>query len=103
MNRTGMRTLLPLLLALPLLAGSSFGKDDKAGDDLFVTGTVPRIRIEVPPEGMETLREYIQVWRQKRPERVDVRVTIRDGDKIYTNVAMHLKGSFSFQPIDGKP
>lgn len=98
-----MRTLLPLLLALPLLAGHSFGKDDQAGDDLFAAGTVPRIRIEVPPEGMETLREYVQVWRQKRPERVDVRATIREGGKIFTNVALHLKGSFSFQPIDGKP
>jgi hypothetical protein len=98
-----MRTLWPWALALALCAGHSFGKNETAGDDLFLAGTVPRLRIEVPPEGMETLREYLQVWRQKRPERVDVRATIRDGDKVFTNVALHLKGSFSFQPIDRKP
>src|SRR3954470_17176590 len=62
-----------------------------------------RLRIEVPPEGMAVLQEYHQVWRQARPERIDVRATIVEGEHRYTNVAIHLKGSFSFQPIDAKP
>jgi spore coat protein H len=62
-----------------------------------------RLRVEIPPEGMAVLQEYHQVWRQQRPERVDVRATIREGNRVYTNVAIHLKGSFSFQPIDAKP
>ena len=62
-----------------------------------------RLGIEIPPEGMAVLQEYHQVWRQRRPERVDVRATIREGNQLYTNVAIHLKGSFSFQPIDAKP
>ena len=32
-----------------------------------------------------------------------MRVTVREGEKVYTNVTLHLKGSFSFQPVDGKP
>jgi hypothetical protein len=52
---------------------------------------------------MAVLKDYRQVWKQARPERIDVRATIREGEHVYTNVAIHLKGSFSFQPIDQKP
>lgn len=81
---------------------SAFGKEAQDGDDVF-TGAVPELRIEIPAEGMATLRRYQQVWRQPRPERVDVRATVREGGRVYTNVAIHLKGSFTFQPIDAKP
>ena len=77
-------------------------RDVKTGDDLF-TGVVPRVQIEIPAEGMAVLRQYHQVWRQARPERIDVKATVREGASIYTNVALHLKGSYSFQPIDAKP
>jgi spore coat protein H len=70
-------------------------------DDLFKS--VPRIEIEIPAKSLAVLRDYHQVWRQPRPERVDVPVTVREGGKVYTNVAIHLKGSFSFQPIGEKP
>ncbi len=85
---------------LPSLRAASYAKAD-AGDHLFSTPS--RLLIEIPDEGMKVLRDYVQVWRQTRPERVDVRATVREGGKIYTNVAVHLKGSYSFQPIDGKP
>jgi len=75
----------------------------KAADDLFSSGIVPRLRIEIPPQSMAVLEAYHQVWRQPRPERIDVPATIREGDTVYTNVAIHLKGSFTFQPIDSKP
>src|SRR5204862_3053488 len=64
---------------------------------------VPTLRIEIPAEGMQVLRQYHQVWRQPRPERIDVRATVREAGRVYTNVAIHLKGSYTFQPIDAKP
>src|SRR5204862_8315098 len=74
-----------------------------AGEDLFVTGIVPRLSIEIPPDSLKILQAYHQVWRQARPERVDVPITIREGNLVYTNVAAHLKGSFSYRDVDSKP
>ncbi len=87
---------------LCVVSVSTLGNEAQEGEDLF-TGVVPQLRIEIPAEGMATLRQYQQVWRQPRPERVDVRATVREGGRVYTNVAIHLKGSYTFQPIDGKP
>jgi spore coat protein H len=98
-------SLLVMGLALAMCCqatAASYAKKGIAGDELF-TGPVPRLRIDIPSEGMAVLREYNQVWRQTRPPRIDVRATVREGGKTYTNVAIHLKGSFSFQPIDAKP
>jgi hypothetical protein len=105
-----MRPILILTLTLTLLPATALAKEkpkDKpektVADDLF-TGPVPNLRIEIPPEGVETLRRYHQVWRQTRPERIDVRATVREADgRTYSDVAVHLKGSFSFQPFDAKP
>src|SRR5436305_14173240 len=88
-----------LFLAGLLAACAAFARD--TNDDLFTTA--PRMQIEIPPEGMKVLRDYKQVWRQPRPERIDVQATVREGGSVYSNVAIHLKGSFSFQPIDSKP
>src|ERR1041385_8377166 len=68
-----------LCVALEALA-----KDEDAGDDPF-TGAVPSLRIEIPAEGMKVLRQYHQVWRQPRPERIDVRATVRVAGRVYTN------------------
>ena len=97
-----VRTLksIPLLGILLLGAGTAFARD---AADKFFTGSVARFQIEVSEEGMKTLREYVQIVRQPRPERIDVSATVREGGKVYTNVAIHLKGSWSFQPIDAKP
>jgi hypothetical protein len=77
--------------------------DAAAGDDLFRDGVVPRLEVEISPEALEILRAYHQVWRQPRPERIDARVTVREGSRTYTNVAVHLKGSFTYQDIDRRP
>ena len=81
------------------------GRDQKLDgpDSLFVTREVPKLSIEIPSEGMKILREYHQVWRETRPERIDVKATVREGKKVYQDVAIHLKGSFTFQPIDAHP
>jgi hypothetical protein len=74
----------------------------EAVDDLFAQrAPIPRLRIEIPPEGMEVLRQYF--WRRDEESnpRVAVRSTVREGDIVYTNVAIHLKGSAgSFRRID---
>ena len=71
--------------------------------DLFQEGLVPRLRIEIPPDSMKVLRAYRQNHEWPRPVREDVLVTIREGKLVYTNVAVHLKGSYSFRPINDKP
>jgi spore coat protein H len=86
----------------PSTAAAADTTATSAGEELFA-GPVPELRIEIPAEGMRVLREYHQVWRQKRPERIDVRARVREGGRIYSDVAVHLKGSFSFQGIDDKP
>ncbi|MBM3840427.1 MAG: hypothetical protein FJ398_21175 [Verrucomicrobia bacterium] len=64
-----------------------------------------RIRIEIAPKDVETLRQYHwNGWRGARQERVDVSATVHEGGKTYMNVAIHLKGAAgSFRPFDSKP
>lgn len=72
-------------------------------DALFSRTTVPGIEIEIPEEGVEVLRRYN--WREVSEDspREDVHATVREGSTIYTNVALHLKGSAgSFRPIDSE-
>src|SRR5437773_1539714 len=98
-----LRNLIAVLFALAVwLKAPAKEKENDPADAPF-TGPVPVLRIEIPPEGQEILRNYHQVWRQQRPERVDVRATVREGDQVYSEVAVHLKGSYSFQPFDAKP
>jgi hypothetical protein len=72
-------------------------------DDLFTNSVVPHLQLEISREGMEVLEKYRQVWGKPRPERIDVKATVRVGKAVYTNVAVHLKGSYTFQGIDEKP
>ena len=99
-SRRGNLAHLAGLLALVLLG---FCAQAAEGDELFAGAGVPRLQIEIPAAGMRVLRSYHQENGGPRPERVDVRATVREGDHIYTNVAIHLKGSWSFQPVDRKP
>ncbi len=90
-------------LACTLSLGLSAVPAADESNALFSGTTIPRLRIEIPEDGMKVLREYRQVWGQPRPERIDVRATVRDGDQVYTNVAVHLKGSYTFLPVNVKP
>src|SRR6266700_1444786 len=99
MKKHRMPKSVVLVMGFALWVGASDGKSGKNGDELFRSGNVPHLEIEIPPSGMKVLREYRQVWRQPRPERVDVQATVREGGQVYTNVAIHLKGSFTFQPV----
>jgi hypothetical protein len=90
-------------LGLTLALAASLPACGATAPPLFTNGLVPQMSIDIADESMEVLRGYRQIWGQPRPERVDVKVTVSEGDRIYTNVALHLKGSFTFQPVDGKP
>jgi hypothetical protein len=72
-------------------------------DDLFGTNPVPRLRIEIPPAGMEILGQY-EFRNRESQARSNVLATVREGNRVYTNVAIHLKGAMgSFRPVDDKP
>ena len=65
------------------------------GADFFASGRVPQIRIEIVKTNMDSLR---------RDARKYVPATLRDGDTVFTNVAIRLKGAAgSFRPVDDRP
>lgn len=67
----------------------------RPGSELFTNGPIPLIQIEVSPEAYESLR---------RNPRQNVSATVKEGGKVYLNVALHLKGAAgSFRPVDNKP
>lgn len=68
--------------------------DRKASDELFA-GLVPKIRIEISKEDMQSLRND-----RKR----DVKATVSENGVTWTNVAMHIKGAAgSTRSVDDKP
>src|SRR5262245_60903186 len=77
-------------------------KGEKKGPEegLFAGTNVLRIQIEIPPKGMAMLRNTAWGNGQQRPT---ARATVREGGKVYTNVAIHLKGAAGrFRPLDDK-
>jgi len=75
-----------------------------AGDDLFTNSAIRRLSIEIAPAGIAELRNYR--WRRDTSDedRKDVPATVREGDSVWTNVAVHLKGAAgSFRPVDTRP
>ena len=86
--------------------GESKGKAASAdpSDAFFERDDIPVVRLEIPPSGIETLRAY-EFRKGSNPEaRTNVAATVREGGRIYTNVAVHLKGSLgSFRDIDDRP
>jgi hypothetical protein len=71
-----------------------------AAEAFFTETNIPFLRITISREGLNELRRT--QWRNG--ERPSVQCTIREGDIVYTNVAVHLKGSAgSFQSVDQKP
>jgi hypothetical protein len=87
MRARGLLLLVSLLaLARPILA---------ATNEFFVSGRIPHIYIDIPKTNIDSLR---------RDARKYVPATFRDGDVVYTNVAVRLKGAAgSFRSIDDRP
>jgi len=70
-------------------------------EDLFTATNVPRIHLEIPPSGIKELRR-MRNWNDA--DRPTVKATVREGGRVYTNVAVHLKGATgSFTTIDQNP
>ncbi|MBI3417322.1 MAG: CotH kinase family protein, partial [Verrucomicrobia bacterium] len=70
-------------------------KASPVAEDIFAQGYIPRIRIQISGAGLESLRQ--------RP-RTYVPATLREGNVVYTNVSIRLKGGpGSFRPLDDKP
>src|SRR3954466_10110622 len=61
-------------------------------DELFTGTTVRHLRIEISQEDMAVLRKPLP--RGRSAERPAVSATVREGDHVWTNVAVHLKGSY---------
>ncbi len=117
MDRLNMpaRSLQRLAAALFLLAGATLalypagaelerGKGSGVDGSIFTNDSVLAIEIEVSNKAMTTLRQYQWHRGTKPSERTPVPATIREGPNVFTNVALHLKGSVgSFRPVDDKP
>jgi hypothetical protein len=63
------------------------------------------MHIEIAPKDVERLRGYYWSGRGGRQqERPEVLASVREGETVYTKVALHLKGAAgSFRPFDDKP
>ena len=84
---------LALLLALARGATDSFAQIPSA--DLFTNGSVRRLEITIPPEGIAELRTNARQY---------VIAQVREGTNTFAKVGIHLKGSIgSFRGIDAKP
>ena len=96
------RLLVVATLALacslrPVLAGeppTEKPPNVSSGEDLFAKPAIHRIKIELADSALEALR--------KDPKHY-VKATVREGEKVYADVGVRLKGSGTFQTVDKKP
>jgi spore coat protein H len=75
------------------------GRKDAPGrlpaEDLFKDEYIPRVRLELTSESLDNLRQ--------RPRKY-VTATVREGNDVFTNVCIRLKGGpGSFRPLEDKP
>src|SRR5438270_11182508 len=108
--RRTRRTVSLALLACFLVGSSGWSaaallaKKASPGDELFNDHLIPRLRIEIPAEGMAILQSYVWDKKTNGKDRTNVLATVREGKMVYTNVALHLKGGLgSFRPVDATP
>jgi spore coat protein CotH len=88
-------TVLALLAAFAPLRAAAASVGSEPGADLFTNGAMVRLAIELMPTNLQSLR---QEPRRKVP------AIVREGGRVYTNVAVHLKGALgSFRGVDDKP
>jgi hypothetical protein len=99
----GVALLLASVVHQTAAAASKTHKADRNRENIFTNGVLPRIQIEIPEEGLATLRKYQWQFGQS-VERENVRATVREGQTVYTNVAVHLKGAAgSFRSVEQNP
>src|SRR5436305_2725365 len=102
-----VRTVVAIIVGVLCAAGgrsvaegvTNTNSEPAALADFFAGRTVLRIAINVPAEGMRVLSGSSDGL-----NRATARAEVREGGRIYTNVAIHLKGGAgSFRPIDDDP
>jgi spore coat protein H len=99
MNRgviaSGIAGLLLCVFVHPTPGSPARAVENRAlADSLFTNGEVLRLSIDIPEAGRASLR--------REPRRY-VKAAVREGDTVYTNVGLHLKGSIgSFRSVDEK-
>jgi len=72
-------------------------------DGLFHGDNVLRLKLEISEKDIETLKNQQWTFGQQT-ERSKVQATVREGNTVYTNVSVQLKGAAgSFRAIDDKP
>ena len=72
-------------------------------EELFTNDSIRHLVIEIAEAEMAILRQPVPRNRNAG-ERPAVPATVREGALVWTNVAIHLKGSLgSFRPVDDKP
>ncbi|MBI3413750.1 MAG: CotH kinase family protein [Verrucomicrobia bacterium] len=109
--RAGAFFLAVFALVAPAGAQNAGNKESKKkftepAENIFTNNQIFRLQIEIPEKGLETLRGYqFRGWGGgAQDERPSVKCTVREGDKVYTDVAVHLKGAAgSFRPVDANP
>ena len=85
----GLTASLWMLLPLPAAAETA---PRSPGSELFVDGRVWRLKLEIPSEGLKSLRSDPRQY---------VRGTLREGTNVLRNVAVRLKGrTGSFRALD---
>src|SRR5439155_16104335 len=91
----GLGLLLIHALAHP---DATLARDKKSEEEraaFFKDGKIPHLKIELGPKEADSLR---------REPRKYVKGKLKDGDKEYTDVAIHLRGAVgSFRAFDDKP
>jgi len=104
-RRTGteIRILLVMLSWASVAMSGVFGADlpgrtsarqtNAPGAAFFNDPTIRTFQIEIPEAGLASLR---------RSPRTSVRATLREGSRVLTEVALHLKGMGSFRSVDEK-
>ncbi len=71
--------------------------------ELFTNSFIRHLRVEIGDAELKILRRPVARNRTGGP-RPAVLCTVREGDAVWTNVSVHLKGSLgSFQPVDQRP
>ncbi|MEY2408117.1 MAG: spore coat protein [Verrucomicrobiota bacterium] len=87
--------LMTWIPALQLaMAGSKAAKENVGSDDLFAQSRIFRIQVEIPAAAQLSL---------KKDPRNYVKATVREGDRVFGEVALRLKGNGSFQGLERKP
>src|SRR5438477_3605030 len=79
-----------------LLAGTDRTPDHSGPSDAFFSnGIIPQLRIELDAGALASLRQDSHRY---------VKATVTEGDTVYREVGLHLKGGLaSFRPLDDRP